>query len=220
MSVREVCLLLREGGMRNILLLCVFGCLTVIAAKPASAGTIGSTAVSPNSTPAGVPLVVTVTSTITDPSVIPASVNLQRLDSSGRVLSVIGTLHDDGLNGDALAGDKVYSITTTIFENTPGVVTLRVSAGFKGSILRSYSPLLSVQITGTPTGITIVNPPNLSYLNISPVTVNGTVGDPNATVLIKGVTAPVSGNSFAATVPLNEGPNTLTAVATNSNGTT
>jgi hypothetical protein len=136
------------------------------------------------------------------------------------VVSIIGILHDDGLNGDAVAGDNVYTITTTIFENTPGTVNFRVSAGFKGSLLRSYSPLLPFQISGTPAGIAIVSPSNAAYLNLSPVTVNGTVGDANSQVTINGVTAPVSGNTFVASVPLNEGPNTLTAVASNSNGTT
>jgi Glucodextranase, domain B len=194
--------------------------LLTVASVTTPAGTIGTTAMAPNSTSAGVAVTVTVTSLITDPSLIPASVNLQRLDSSGRVISVIGILHDDGLNGDAVAGDNVYTITTTIFENTPGTVNFRVSAGFKGSLLRSFSPLLPFQISGTPAGIAIVSPSNAAYLNLSPVTVNGTVGDRNAQVTINGVSAPVSGNTFVASVPLNEGPNTLTAVASNSNGTT
>jgi glucodextranase-like protein len=194
--------------------------LLTVASLTTPAGTIGTTGMAPNSTSAGVPVTVTVTSSITDPSLIPASVNLQRLDSSGRVVSVIGILHDDGLNGDAVAGDNVYTITTTVFENTPGTVNFRVSAGFKGSLLRSFSPLLPFQINGTPAGIAIVSPSNAAYLNLSPVTVNGTVGDANSQVTINGVTAPVSGNTFVASVPLNEGPNTLTAVASNSNGTT
>jgi len=194
--------------------------LLTVASRTTPAGTIGTTGMTPNSTPAGVAVTITVTSLITDPSLIPASVNLQRLDSSGRVVSVIGILHDDGQNGDAVAGDNVYTITTTVFENTPGTVNFRVSAGFKGSLLRSYSPLLAFQISGTPAGIAIVSPSNAAYLNLSPVTVNGTVGDPNAQVTINGVPAPVSGKTFVASVPLNEGPNTLTAVASNSNGTT
>lgn len=186
----------------------------------ARAGTIGTTTVTPNSTPAGVPVVVTVSSSIADPSLIPESVNLQRLDASGRVISVVGLLHDDGVNGDTTAADSVFSLSTTILENSPGTVRLRVSAGFRGSLLRAFSSVLTVNITGTATGVTIVSPGNAAYLNTSPVTVQGSTGDPAAQVTINGVTAPVSGGNFIVTVPLNEGPNTLTAVATNSNGTT
>ena len=50
--------------------------------------------------------------------------------------------------------------------------------------------------------------------------VTGTVGDNSATVYVNGIQAAVIGNSYQATVPLMEGPNTLAAVATNSNGTT
>ncbi len=206
--------------MRNWYAAVLFAILTLTASGSAQAGTIGTTTVTPNSTAAGLPVVVTVTSSITDPALIPESVNLQKLDASGRVLAVIGSLHDDGLNGDGTAGDKVFSISTTVFENTPGVVRLRVSASFRGSLLRSFSPVMTVNITGTATGITILSPANGAYLNTAPVTVSGTVGDPAAQVTVNGVTAPVSGGTFVATIPLNEGPNTLTAVATNSNGTT
>jgi len=193
--------------------------LVGLVVQAAVAGTIGTTSIAPSSTSAGVPIVVTVSSSITDASVIPSSVNLQRVDSAGRVLSVIGTLHDDGLNGDAIAGDHIYSLTTTVFENVPGTVLLRVSAGFKGVLLRALSAPLPVNITGTPTGISISSPVNGSYLNTAPITVNGTVGDPAATITVNGVNSPPSAGRFVATVPLNEGPNTLTAVAANSNGT-
>jgi len=46
------------------------------------------------------------------------------------------------------------------------------------------------------------------------------VGDPLAVVHINGVETSVVDGMFVVTVPLNEGPNTLTAVADNSNGTT
>ncbi|MBL0038362.1 MAG: hypothetical protein IPP36_06855 [Nitrosomonadales bacterium] len=81
---------------------------------------------------------VTVTSVITDPSVIPASINLQKLDAGGRVVAVPGTLHDDGLDGDAVAGDKIYSITTTVLESNTGTVKYRVSAGFLGELVAGF----------------------------------------------------------------------------------
>jgi hypothetical protein len=206
--------------MRNWQVAIVLTVLTLATHNSARAQAIGNTAVTPDATQAGVPLRATVTTSITDPALIPESVNLQKIDASGRVLAILGTLHDDGLNFDAVAGDQIYSLSTTIFENTPSALRVRVSAAFRGSLLRVYSAPLTINVTGTATGITIASPSNTAYLNISPITVSGTTGDPAAHVTINGVNAPVSGGSFLATVPLNEGPNTLTAVATNSNGTT
>ena len=194
--------------------------LIVLLSRFGVAGRIGTTSITPTSTTTGVPVTVTVTSLISDPSLIPASVNLQRLDASGRVVAIIGTLHDDGVNGDAVAGDNVYTITTTIFENAQDSFNFRVSAAFKGTLLRSFSPLLPFQVTGTPTGVAIVSPSSGAFLNLSPVTVSGTVADANAQVKVNGVVAPVAAGGFTASVPLNEGPNTLQAVASNSNGTT
>jgi hypothetical protein len=192
--------------------------LSVVPAERASAGTIGATSATPSSVSVGTATTVTVTSVITDPSLIPSSVVLQSLDSSGRVVALLGNLHDDGLNGDVAAGDGVFTLQTTIYQTAPGSVTLRVSAGFKGSLLRSFSSPMVVNITGTAIGINIVSPANLLYTNLTPVTVTGTVGDPNAQVNVNGINAPVGSGKFAVTVPLVEGLNTLTAVATNSNG--
>jgi len=71
-----------------------------------------------------------------------------------------------------------------------------------------------------PPAITITSPSNLSFLNLAPTTVNGTVSDPNATVAVNGIPAPNSNGSFSVSVPLTEGNNTLTATATSSSGST
>lgn len=68
--------------------------------------------------------------------------------------------------------------------------------------------------------ISITTPANLSVTNISPVTVNGTVSDPGATVTVNGVSAPQKSGRFSVTVPLSEGLNVLAAMATNKAGTT
>ncbi|MBL0038363.1 MAG: hypothetical protein IPP36_06860 [Nitrosomonadales bacterium] len=87
-------------------------------------------------------------------------------------------------------------------------------------MLRVFSPAVSVSITGTSTGIAITSPANAAYLNTPIITVSGTVGDPAAQVNINGSVATVSNKSFVISLPLNEGPNIITAVAANSNGTT
>lgn len=68
--------------------------------------------------------------------------------------------------------------------------------------------------------VTITSPANLSVTNITPVTVTGTVSGPTATLTINGISVPQGSGSFSIPVPLVEGLNTLTAVATNPSGVT
>jgi PKD repeat protein len=76
---------------------------------------------------------------------------------------------------------------------------------------------LSLTFVQAPS-IQIVSPANLGVTNLTPVTINGTVSDPNATVKVDGVSVPQSGGAFSSAVPLVEGLNVLTAVATNAAG--
>ena len=192
--------------------------LSVNPAGPAPV--IDAASLSPASTSAGVALLVTATATITDARLIAGSVVLQKLAPDASVLGTAGSLHDDGLDGDAVAGDKIYSLRSTVLQDTPGNVNYRVAAQFQGYGQPVLSANLPVAITGTATGINIAAPANGAYLNTPVLTISGRVGDAAAQVSINGITTPVTNNAFAAAVPLNEGPNTITAVATNSNGTT
>ena len=179
----------------------LFGLLLTGSAlgRASAAVAIDSVAVAPGAAPVGVATIVTVTALISDPSVIADGVNLQRLDAAGRVVAVLGILRDDGANGDVAAGDQTFTIRATIFETTPGPVTLRVSAAFRGSLLRALSKLLAVNVTGaTATGIAILSPANLAFVNTSPVNVSGTVGDPGAQVTVNGVPASVSGGASSS----------------------
>ncbi len=183
-----------------------------------SAATIGAVTSSVSAAPVGVATPVTFTATITDSSLIPGSVDLLSVDSAGRT-TIVGIMHDDGLNGDATAGDHIYSFLVTVFQQTPGTINYRVSAAFQGSLVRPQSGLIPLTITGVSTALTITSPVDSAYLNIQPIPVTGSVGDPSAAVKVNGITAQVSGTTFSASVPLQEGINTLTAVAQNSNGT-
>src|SRR5581483_6710544 len=184
-----------------------------------AAPTIGATAVTPTSVPVGVATQITVTSVITDPSVIAGGVNLQRLDSSGRATAILGVLHDDGQNGDAVAGDGMYTLQITLTESAVGPVMLRVSAAFKGLLNRVFSGVLTVNVIGTAAPqVLITAPANLSYLNTPTTTVTGTVSDAKATVAVNGIAAPVGNGTFSVNIPLAEGPNIITATATGSAG--
>src|SRR4029450_10917626 len=97
---------------------------------------------------------------------------------------------------------------------------LRVSAAIQGSARRTLSPILQLTVAGTATTIRILSPVIGSYLNLSPVQVQGQIGDPGLNVSVNGIAASKSGNTFSASVPLIEGTNTITAVATAAGGTT
>ena len=185
------------------------------------APSLANVSIGPSSTPAGSALVTLVTAVVDDATLVAGSLQLQRLDAAGQtVAATLGVLHDDGLDGDAVAGDKTYSLRTTVLENAPGAAVYRVVGQFQGAAQAVYSAPLSVAITGTATGIVLLSPAGGAYLNTPVVTVSGTVGDAAARVSLNGIATPVSGKAFSAAVPLNEGPNTVTAVAANSNGTT
>ena len=209
-----------------VLLASVLAGSSFSASRLEAAQAIGATSASPATVPVGIGTAVRVTAEIDDSSLIASSVRLQRYDTSiggnplpRTLVTVLGTLVDDGTSGDLVAGDKTFSLVVTVFEVNPTPVNLRVSAEFQGKLTPVLSPPLRVNVVGTSTGITITAPANLAFLNTAPVHVSGTVGDPAAQVVVNGIGATTSGTTFTASVPLLEGTNTLTAVATNSNNT-
>lgn len=190
--------------------------LLLLPAEIVSAATVGETNVSPSVVQTGVATLVTVTSVITDPTLIPGGASLQRLNSSGAVMATLGTLRDDGTAGDAVANDGTYTARVTILESAPSTITLRVSAAFRGTLRRVFSAPLSVIVTDQPPlDLTIQSPSNGAYLSTSVVDVTGTVNGAGAQVTVNGIHATVSGSGYTASVSLVEGINTLTAVATN-----
>jgi hypothetical protein len=185
----------------------------------ATAQTVTSLAAFPTTVPVAVGTPVRVTAGITDASLVPGSVLLQRIDTAGRVVGTLGTMVDDGTNGDVTAGDKVFTLRATLYEQAAGAVKLRASAAFAGKLTRVLSSPVTVTVTGVSATVSITQPPNLAYLSVSPIQVRGVAGSPSAKVVINGVPAAVAADAtFTAQVPLQEGANTLAAVATNLNG--
>ena len=209
-----------SGGFKGELKRTMAGPLALVVNGAVAAPRIGTAQMAPGATPAGVGMLATVTALIDNGATTPTSVVLQKLDGNGAVLATLGNLHDDGIDGDAGAGDKTFSLRTTVLENQVGNVGYRVAVQFPNHPMTVYSAPLSVAITGTATGISITSPASGAYLNTPVITLTGSVGDAAAQVRINGIATPLSDKSFAAAVPLNEGPNTITAVSTNSNGST
>jgi hypothetical protein len=72
---------------------------------------------------------------------------------------------------------------------------------------------INIQLTPvSPLTLTITSPQDGVTVNQSPITVTGNVTN-NANVTVNGIQALVSNNTFSASIPLIEGPNTITASA-------
>lgn len=74
-----------------------------------------------------------------------------------------------------------------------------------------------VVVAPAPT-VTITTPETLSLATANPVTVEGTVDDPLATITVDGTATPNNNGSYSEDVTLEEGSNTVTVIATNGTG--
>src|SRR5678810_384939 len=119
---------------------------------------IGTVAVTPTTIVAGTATQLLVTAPIGDPALIPSSVNLQQRTSAGVLTAILGTLKDDGLNGDLVAGDKIFSLRVTLNIATPGSLVFRVSAAFRGSPVRSPSAGINGTVSGSDGGPIVSGP--------------------------------------------------------------
>jgi len=182
--------------------------------------TVTGALISPAVSTVGTAMGALVSARINDPRVIAGSVILQKVNASNQVIGTLGILNDEGRDGDSQAGDQTFSLRTTVLENTPGLLRYRVAAAFQGYGQTVYSEPFTVAVNGTASGVSISSPANGAYLNTPVITLVGSVGDGAAQVKVNGILVPLSGKQFSASVPLNEGPNTVTAVAANSNGST
>jgi len=107
------------------------------------APTLGLVNVTPITAVIGTPTQVTVTASITDPALIPGGANLLQLNPDGST-TILGVLHDDGRNGDAVAGDFVLTLVVTLNAPSASQIQLEVSAAFKGVLQRIKSPIVNV----------------------------------------------------------------------------
>ena len=93
-----------------------------------------------------------------------------------------------------IAGENVLSFAATD------------AAGNRGTASRT------VHVSVSPV-VRITEPASFAFVNISPITVRGTVSDRSATVTVGGIATPLTNGSFSVQVPLVEGNNNITAVA-------
>jgi RHS repeat-associated protein len=145
-----------------------------------------------------------------------------------------GTLRNDpqltvaGAVSDALSGLAAVTCND-IATSVPGSAlscTLLLSEGINPIEVRATdvagntaTASRTVTLDTTAPVVTITAPQVGALLNGSPITVTGTLDDPTATVEVNGIEASASGGTFtAAGVLLVEGPNVLSATATDAAG--
>ena len=92
------------------------------------------------------PTILTVAISLPQVTLLPLSVRLLRLAVSGETIATLGTPHDDGLDGDQLAGDRIFTIQLPIANTNPGHMLMVVSAAFTGQLRRVISPQVDVPI--------------------------------------------------------------------------
>ena len=105
----------------------------LLAAVPAIAATstLGPVSATPSSITVNTPTTVTVTIPIPAPTLISNGVNLLRLGATG-MPTILGVMHDDGKNGDAVAGDHIYTLQVNFNEPSAGTVSFRFQRYSKG----------------------------------------------------------------------------------------
>lgn len=153
-----------------------------------------------------VPAVISITSPVI------AITNFESIQIVGNVVDEFGidTVEINGL--PVILTDNKFDVTQQL---QVGVNIIDVTAtDFAGNI----SSLVKEVIYSPVPQLTITEPLNSSLVNTETIQVAGTISDPDTTIVVNGISASVSGNTFTAdNIPLSEGSNTITAVATGLN---
>jgi Subtilase family len=146
-------------------------CAVISSVAIWTGGALAQTTATPTASPAAItvgtstPIFMTVF--LPDPTIIPQSVVVQQLNPTGTV--VLGPLVDNGTNGDLIAGDHIYSGAVVVNPPALGTVTLRVSYGRLGALLRQASNPITLDVTSPGVPTTPV-PPDFSQIDTDPVT--------------------------------------------------
>jgi PKD domain len=121
----------------------------LLIARALAAPNVSKPVVVPPSIPVGKTTELIVTSDVggdTGNPLIPSSVNSLRVDTGGDVVAMLGTMRDDGTNGDQVAGDGTFTLRLAVTEQQLGEMRLQVSAAFQGLLKRVLSEVAAVPI--------------------------------------------------------------------------
>ena len=103
---------------------------------------------------------------------------------------------------------------------TPGQIEIKASNPDPGGGVSNTLIFTVLNPDTEPPAISITSPQNGAVLYSSPATVSGTVDDNAVSVYVNGMLASIINNTFSATVPLENGDNIITAIATDQYGRT
>lgn len=124
--------------------------------------TVGNATATPLLITVGTSTQVTVTVQITDPTLIPNSVNLLRLGVIGTQATILGQLQS--------AGNGVYTFQQNFNEPAVGFIQLQVSAAFRGALNRALSNTMTVGVgVSAPVGWMITQDDASDYGLYDPV---------------------------------------------------
>lgn len=136
----------------------------------AHGATVSNPAANPPVVAPNVPTLITVTTQVQlspgEPNV--TSVNLLRLNATGGA-SLLSAMRDDGQNGDAVAGDSIFTARISINESGVNPLTLQASVALRGILRRFTSGLTSIPFAGGSSSATL----NISVFESSPSSPNG-----------------------------------------------
>ncbi len=118
---------------------------------------IAAPSVKPDQTYVGSQTFFVATVTIDEPTLDPASVQLMRIDPNETVTS-IKSMRDDGKDGDAQPGDKMFSTQFSLRESNQGILRLAVTARFRGR---------NLVISSSSTAVAVINPAGYSLRDMS-----------------------------------------------------
>src|SRR2546427_4904015 len=114
------------------------------------------------------------------------------------------------------AANPAFVANPTFVADKPGAYIARLTVN--DGVVDSAPADVSITVVVPPPTVTISAPENLSVVTGSPVTVEGTVDDPNATLTVNGVAVANDNGSYTADVALAEGSNTVTVIGQNGTG--
>ena len=149
---------------------------------------------------------------------VPKDISVLAVDANGTPKTELAI--QTFLDGATAEDDVDGSLTPT--NNAPdvfplGPTTVTFTAEDAAGNSTSATAMVTV-LDGHPPEVKIIEPANLSLLPASPVKVSGTVDDETNTVKVNGTSVSLNGQSWSAIVPLQEGKNTITAVANDPSG--
>jgi hypothetical protein len=142
---------------------------------------------------------------------------------SGSLLPLFGTVSDSlsGVSAVTCNGTAA-AVSGTLFSCDLSLAVGANSISVQATDVagNTSSSSLTVTFVSGP-NVTITSPTSLQLFGANPITITGTIDDPQATVSANGVNGTVSGNTFTISgVNLHETKNLLTVMATNAAGGT